>query len=160
MKETYEQYQKRMSTFPQEGLTILTEQEWKEATTPKAEPGVDCGTFSETPKQPRFSAAERAHMEVVAAEARRSERCKIKPEDPLAIAFPKIGLTAEEQAAKVRQDHAEALRDIQAREQEDRRLVDERLKKLEKETADAEHAREMAVKALESDRIRAGRTQA
>jgi len=160
MKETYEQYQKRMSTFPQEGLTILTEQEWKEATTPKAEPVVDCGTFSETPKQPQFSATELTHMQVLEEQRKQSERVRVRPDDPLAIAWLKVGLSSEEQAAKVKQSSDEALRDIQAREEGDKRAADERLKKLEKEAADAEHAREMAIKALESDRIRAGRTQA
>jgi hypothetical protein len=159
MKETYEQYQKRMSTFPQEGLTILTEQEWKEATTPKAEPVIDCGTFSETPKQPRFTATELAHMTVLEEQRKQSERVRVKPDDPLAIAWPKVGLSSEEQAAKVKQSSEEALRDIQAREEEDRKAADERQKKLEAEAANAEHAREMAIKALESDRIRAGRAK-
>jgi hypothetical protein len=151
MNETYEQYQKRMSAFPQEGLTILTEQEWKEATTPKAEPTVEDTPKPEAPKQRGFSATEEAHMEEIAAQAREADKLKA---DPPIDAWKKIGLTAEEQLLAERESNQAHVRALYAQENEDRRASEERQRKLEAEITQAEHMREQAEAALIADRIR------
>jgi len=146
MAETYEQYYRRMSGLPDQSH-ILTQEQWDGQTRPKTqhepEPEAEIA-----PKQ--YSSAEQTHMAVMAAEALVSDRLRANP--PI-DAWPKIGLTAEENARRVRESNEDKMRALQAQEEEDKRDSEERQRLLEKDIADSEHAREMAAKLREADLI-------
>lgn len=151
-KESYEQYTKRI-----EGLAnpvILSREDWEKETNP---PQVVEEAPEPEPKQQQFSSAEQTHMAVMAEEARKSEQYKIRPANPLDIAFPKIGLESTENTLKVRESSEEAFRALQAQAEEDRRASEERQRKLEKKLAEQEHLSEIAKNAYIADQIRAGR---
>jgi hypothetical protein len=134
MTETYTEYRKRVSGLP--NFTPLSQEEWETQTQPKSvvlhaeensKASIEC-----------FSSAECEHMQVLAEQAMESDRIRAK-----AAASSQQGLTAEQQAKNLL-NVTPVFSEIDRPSELD----------VEAELSNAEHMRELAQKALESDQIR------